>query len=194
MSVVSFIVIAIAFGISAMLLMRRCTEEVPVALSAGLLISLTLAVVHAAIFCLGILVGNGLRFSLPDGSSTPFWRQNAFSFLGMAVFVAVKMLWPYMGKRTRPMAFDLNAGTLRVLLFTVATGINGFLLGIGVGFVALLSDHLHAALWPLFTAIFLFSYLGIMYGRQRVKLRPRRWMAVAAVMLLFVAIAAVVNA
>ena len=33
MSVVSFIVIAIALGISSMLLMRRCTEAAPVQLS-----------------------------------------------------------------------------------------------------------------------------------------------------------------
>ena len=134
MSIISFIVIAIALGISAMLLMRRCAEAAPVALSAGLLISLTVAIVHAALFCLGILLGNYLRFDLP-GDPEAFARPNSFVLLGLAIIVSVKMLWPYMGRKTQPMAYDLNAGTLRVLLFTVATGINGFLLGIGVGFV-----------------------------------------------------------
>ena len=68
------------------------------------------------------------------------------------------------------------------------------LLGMGVGFVTLLSGHFHSAFWPLLVATFLFSYLGIMYGRQHVKLRPRRWMVVSAVILIVTAIAAVVNA
>lgn len=193
MSIISFIVISIALGISAMMLMRRCAEASPVPLSAGLLISVTVAIVHVALFCSGILLGNMLRFELP-GDPYAFARPNSFVLLGLSIIVAVKMLWPYMGKKTTPVAYDLNAGTLRVLLFTVATGINGFLLGIGVGFVVLLAEHRHAALWPLLIATFLFSYLGIMYGRQHVKLRPRRWLSVSAIILIVTAIAAVVNA
>lgn len=193
MSIVSFIVFAIALGISAMLLMRRCVEPSPVPLSTGLLISLTVAIVHAALFCVGMLLGNMLRFELPEDPDA-FSRPNAFVLLGLALVVAVKSMWPYMGKNSTPVAYDLNAGTLRVLLFTIATGINGFLLGIGVGFVALLACHLHSALWPLLIATFLFSYLGIMYGRQHVKLRPRRWMAISSLILIVTAIAAVVNA
>lgn len=193
MSIVSFIVIAIALGISFMLLMQRCSDAAPVPLSSGLLISLTMAVVQAALFCAGISLGNMLRFELP-GDPEAFARPNAFIFLGMSLFVAAKMLWPYMGRKTKPASFDLNAGTLRVLLFTVAAGINGFLLGLGAGFVASLAAHLHGALWPMLVAVFLLSYLGIMYGRQHVKLRPRRWMVASALILIVTAIAAVVNA
>ncbi len=193
MSIVSFIVIAIAFGISAMLLMRRCTEAAPVMLSSGLLISFMVAVVHVALFCLGILLGNMLRFELP-GEPEAFLKSNAFVFLGLAIMVSIKMMWPYRGRKTQPVAYDLNAGVFRVLLFIVATGVNGFLLGVGAGFVTPLAGHFHRAFWPLFVATFLFSYLGIMYGRQQVKLRPRRWMVVSAVILIVTAIAAVVNA
>lgn len=193
MSVISFIVLAIALGISAMLLMRNCAESSPVQLSSGLLISLTVATVHAALFCLGMFVGNMLRFTTSDDPEA-FARVNAFVFLGMAVVVAVKQLFPYMGSKPRPTLFDLNAGTRRVLVFTVATGINGFLLALGAGFVWSLGGHVHRALWPLWVATLLFSYLGIMYGRQHVKLRPRRWMAVSALLLVSTAIAAVVNA
>lgn len=193
MSIVSFIVIAIALGISFMLLMQRCADAAPVPLSSGLLISITMAVVQAALFCVGISLGNMLRFELPDAPEA-FARPNAFIFLGMSLFVAAKMLWPYMGRKTKPASYDLNAGTLRVMLFTIAAGVNGFLLGLGVGFVASLSNHLHSALWPMLVAVFLMAYLGIMYGRQHVKLRPRRWMAASTVILIVTAIAAVVNA
>ena len=193
MSIVSFIVIAIAFGISAMLLMRRCAEVAPIPLSEGLLVSFTVAVVHAALYCLGIYLGNILRFELPDNPDA-FTRANSFVLLGLSVFVALKMVWPYLGKKTQPASYALNAGMFRVLLFTVATGINGFLLGIGIGFMVALAGHIHSALWPLLVATFLFSYLGIMYGRQHVKLRPRRWIIVSALILIVTAIAAVVNA
>jgi len=193
MSIVSFIVIAIALGISAMLLMRRCAEATPVPLSTGLLISFTMAIVHVALFCMGICMGNMLRFELPEDPEA-FAHPNSFVLLGLSAIVAIKMMWPYMGRKTQPMAFGLNAGILRVLLFTIATGINGFLLGIGVGFVAPFAGHFHRAFWPLLIATFLFSYLGIMYGRQHVKLRPRRWMLVSVVIIIVTAIAAVVNA
>ena len=193
MSIVSFIVIAIALGISAMLFMRRCAEAAPVPLSAGLLISFSVAVVHAALFCLSIHLGNMLRFELP-GDPEAFARPNSFVLLGLTIIVTIKMMWPYMGRKSQPMAYDLNVSIFRVVLLAVATGINGFLLGVGIGFVTPLSGHLHSALWPLMIATLLFSYLGIMYGRQRVKLRPRRWMVVSSLILLVMAIAAVVNA
>ncbi len=193
MSIISFIVIAIALGISAMILMRRCAEAAPVPLTTGLLISLTVALIHAALFCIGILLGNTLRFAVPDDPEA-FSRPNAYVFFGLAAVVSIKLMWPYMGRKTSPASYDLNADTFRVLLFTIATGINGLLLGIGAGFVTPLAGHVHSALWPLLVATFLFSYLGIMYGRQHVKLRPRRWMAVSAIIIITTAIIAVVNA
>ncbi|MBQ6742963.1 MAG: hypothetical protein IJR04_10330 [Bacteroidales bacterium] len=47
---------------------------------------------------------------------------------------------------------------------------------------------------PMLVSTFLFSYLGVMYGRQQVKLRPRRWMVVSVIIIIVTAIAAVVNA
>ena len=190
MYIVLFIVLSMALGISAMLLMRRCVEAVPVQLSSGMLISFTLAVVHVALFCLGIYLGNKLHFVAPE-DPTAYATQNALAFLGLAVVVAVKQLLPYMGRRTKPAAYDLNAGTTQVLLFTVATGVNGFLVGFGVGFVVRLGEYLHAALWPLFLLTFLFSMLGIMFGRQHVPLRSRRWMGLSSLIIFMTALCTV---
>ena len=173
-----------------MMLMYRCAEAAPIQLSSGMLVSLTTAVVNVALFCLGIYLGNKLFFTAP-GNPTAFARQNALVFLGLAVVVAVKQIVPYLGRRTKPAAYDLNAGTPQVLLFTVATGINGFLLGFGVGFVVSLGGYLHATLWPLFSMTFLFSVLGIMFGRQHVPLRPRRWMALSSLIVFMTALCTV---
>ena len=190
MYIVIFIVLSIALGISAMLLMHRSVEATPVRLSSGILISFATALVHVALFCLGIWLGNKL-FLNNNGDPTPYVKQNALVFLGLAVMVALKQFLPYMGRRTKPAAYDLNAGFVQVFLFTVFTGINGFLLGFGIGFVAMLGVCFHAALWPLFILTFLFSVLGIMFGRQHVPMRSRRWMGLSSLIIFMTALCTV---
>lgn len=191
MYIVIFIVLSLALGISAMLLMHRSVEAATVRLSSGILISFATAVVHVALFCLGIWLGNKLFLNV-NGDPTPYVKQNALVFLGLAIMVALKQFLPYMGRRTKPASYDLNAGFVQVLLFTIFTGINGFLLGFGVGFVAMLGECLHAALWPLLVFTFLFSVLGIMFGRQNVPLRPRRWITLSSIIIFATALFVVI--
>lgn len=161
------------------MLMRRCADASPVPLSSGLLVAFSLSVVHVALFVLGLLLGNHLQFSDADNPAAVA-KSNALVFLGFTIVVAVKQALPYFGRKAEPLTFDLNLGTARVFIFTIATGINAFLLGMGMGFVALLAENLHKALWPFWGFIFLFSFLGIMFGRQHVQLRPRRWVVLSS--------------
>ena len=190
MYIVFFIVLSLALGISVFLLMHRCADARPIPLSSGVLVTFATAVMHVALFCLGIFLGNKFCF-MENGDPLVYAKQNALVLLGLTIFVALKQLLPYMGRRTQPASYDLNAGVLQVFLFTIATGTNGFLLGFGVGFVAILGECLHAALWPLFVMTFLFSVLGIMFGRQHVPLRPRRWIALSSLLLFVTALCVV---
>ncbi len=190
MYIIFFIVLSLALGISVFLLMHRCADARPIPLSSGVLVSFATAVMHVALFCLGIFLGNKFCF-MENGDPLVYAKQNALVLLGLTIFVALKQLLPYMGRRTKPASYDLIAGVLQVFLFTIATGTNGFLLGFGVGFVAMLGECLHAALWPLFVLTFLFSVLGIMFGRQHVPLRPRRWMALSSLLLFVTALCVV---
>ena len=190
MYIIFFIVLSLALGISVFLLMHRCADARPIPLSSGVLVSFATAVMHVALFCLGIFLGNKFCF-MENGDPLVYAKQNALVLLGLTIFVALKQLLPYMGRRTKPASYDLIAGVLQVFLFTIATGTNGFLLGFGVGFVAILGECLHAALWPLFVLTFLFSVLGIMFGRQHVPLRPRRWMALSSLLLFVTALCVV---
>lgn len=191
MYIIFFIVLSLALGISVFLLMHRCADARPIPLSSGVLVSFATAVMHVALFCLGIFLGNKFCF-MENGDPLVYAKQNALVLLGLTIFVALKQLLPYMGRRTKPASYDLIAGVLQVFLFTIATGTNGFLLGFGVGFVAILGECLHAALWPLFVMTFLFSVLGIMFGRQHVPLRPRRWMALSSLLLFVTALCVVI--
>lgn len=191
MSIVSYIVIALALGIVNMLLFRRCGEATPVRLTAGLVIVLAVAVIHVILYYLGSRVGSLLSLHSPDD---PFMYAdvNAYIFLGLTLMVIIKMFAPYLRKEPRLPLFNLG-DRRSVVAMAVATGINVLLVGIGTGF-AEQGHAVHKIVWPLLTASLLLGYLGLMFGRQKVQLRPRRWMVVACVLLLGTAIAACVNA
>ncbi|MBP5527620.1 MAG: hypothetical protein J6X79_04105 [Bacteroidales bacterium] len=191
MSIVSYIVIALAMGIVNMLLFRRCGEATPVRLSAGLLIVLAVSAIHVVLYYLGSRVGSLLSLHSPDDPYM-YADVNAYIFLGLTLMVIIKMFAPYLRKVPRLPLFNLG-DRRSVVAMAVATGINVLLVGIGTGFVE--QGHaLHKIVWPLLTASLLLGYLGLMFGRQKVQLRPRRWMVVACVLLLGTAIAACVNA
>ena len=193
MSIVSYIVIALAMGIVNMLLFRRCGEATPVRLSTGLLITFAQSAIHAVIYLLGGMLGMLLNMYSPSDPGM-YADINAYIFLGIVLVVIIRLLFPYIRKEPRLPMFNLAAGT--VWSFTgmaILTGINIFLVGIGTGFVEL-ANPIHKMLWPMFGMTFVFGYLGIMFGRQKVTMRPRRWMIVACILLLGTAIAAVVNA
>lgn len=190
MHVATYIVLALAFGINAMLLMRRCAEATPVKLTKGLVIMFIVSVVGALLFMLGISLGDLLRI---EGTDAPqmYTKTNAYIFLGLAVFVTVRMLLPYLRRKPQMAVFDLRTWG-SVTAMSVANGINVMLVGLGLGFVT--AGSIHLAIWPTFASMFLLGFIGIMFGRQKVTIRPRRWMIVACVMILGCAIAAVVNA
>lgn len=191
MSVASYIVIALAFGLVNMLLFRRCAEATPIRLSAGLLVTFGTAAVHTLLFWLGTLLGGLLRLESPVDPYL-YADYNAYIFLGIVIVVVVKMLAPYLRREPRIPVFSL-ADTRAVLALAVASGINVLLVGVGAGFVQQASVP-HRIIWPMLIFSFLFAYLGLMFGRQKVQLRPRRWMILASVLLIAAAIAAVVNA
>ena len=191
MSIATYIVLSIAFGVTAMLLMRRCAETTPVKLTKGLAIMFVTAIIYVLLFILGITLGDLLRI---EGADAPqlYARTNAYIFLGLTIFVALRMLLPHLKRKPQLPVFDLrNWGS--VLAMSVASGINVLLVGLGLGFVMPLAGHIHWAIWPLFISSVLLGYTGIMFGRQKVTIRPLRWMIVACILLLGCGIAAVVN-
>ena len=192
MHVATYIVLALAFGINAMLLMRRCAEATPVKLTKGIAIMLIVSAINSLLFLLGMSIGDLLRI---EGSNAPqiYARTNAYIFLGMVVIVTLRMLLPYLRRKPQLAVFDLrNWGS--IIAMAVANGINILLIGLGLGFVNALSNSIHWAVWPLFISTLLLGYIGMMFGRQKVEMRPRRWMIVACILILGCAIAAVVNA
>lgn len=192
MHLVAYIVIALAFAISNMLLFRRCAELTPIRLTRGLGLTLCVAAVQTALFLLGWVLGDLLRFELPDDASA-FSTANAMIFLGLDIFVMLRMLLPYLRREPRLPLFDLGNNKATIAM-SLTAAINPLLVGLGTGFVASTSDIYKV--WPIamLVLLWLLGYWGVMLGRRKVAIRPVRWMVIAAIMLLGVGIAALVNA
>lgn len=191
MSIVALIVIALAIAVCNMLLFRRCAEPFPVRLSHGIGITFIVSGIQAALYILGFIIGDLLRIESPSNPEL-FNQANAYIMLGLFVIVIIKQLMPFLRREPKLPIFDIT-NTKAVMAMSVASGINIFILGIGVGFTTQFISHLHWALWPMLLLSIILSYLGIMFGRQKVVMRQRRWMVAASIILLGTAIATLVN-
>lgn len=192
MTIAAYIVVALALSITNMLLFRRCAEPFPVRLTRGMATAFAVALIHTVLYWTGITIGNLLRLESTSDADI-FARPNAYIALGLFIIVILKLLLPYLRREPRLPVFDLTQSK-SVIAMAVATGINMLLTGLAMGFASTQSSNFHIAVWPLLILAFLFGYLGIMFGRQKVALRPRRWIIVASILLLGTAIATVVNA
>lgn len=194
MHIAAYIVIALAFAISNMLLFRRCAELTPIRLTRGLLLTLMVAGLQLALFMLGLLLGDMLRFELPDNQDA-FAMANAMIFMGLDAIVISRMVMPYLRREPKLPLFNLGDNKSSRAMAFIAS-VNTLLVGLGAGFVAASAENFFRTLWPLLVLVilWLFGYWGLMLGRQKVAVRPTRWMVIAAIMLLGVGIAAVVNA
>ena len=192
MFVIAYIVLALAFGVSNMILFHRCAEVTPIRLSRGLVVTLSVAMVQTALFLLGMFIGDILRFELPTDAGA-FSKTNALIFMGFTVFVMIRMLSPHLKKEPKLPLFNLTSNAACAAM-AFATAINLLLVGLGTGFVASISNDIYKALWPLIMITFLAGYWGLMLGRRKVAVRPRVWMIVASILLFTVSVAAAVNA
>ncbi|MBQ9418232.1 MAG: hypothetical protein IJU19_06590 [Bacteroidales bacterium] len=191
MTIVFYLVLALAFSIADMLLLHRCTQSASIRLTRGLGVALLIASVQTSLFLLGQWTGNLLRFELPDNPNA-FTTANTLVFIGLDLFVVLRMLSPYLRKKAVLPEFNLDSNQA-VAALGFASGINLLLLGLGCGFIRLVYIDFHAALWPLLILTMLASYWGIMLGRRSITLRPKRWMLFASLLLAGLAVAALLQ-
>ena len=191
MTIAAYIVVALALSITDMILTRRCAEPFPIRLSTGMVMAFAISMIQTILYVTGMAIGDLLRLESTTDANI-FSRPNAYIALGLFIIVILKLILPYLRREPKLQVFNLT-NPMAVVAMAVATGINMLLTGLAMGFCSPLSGHFHLAVWPLLVMAFLFSYLGIMFGRQKVNMRPRRWIIVASVLLLGTAIAAVVN-
>ena len=186
MNLFLFILQAMAFGISLLIMVRPCIESRPIRLTHGLAASLFVAFLHSLLLFAGLCVGRQLRFD-----DSLYHVVNEMVLLGMIVYVAIRWMVTAFRHATAS-SYDLSRWST-LLAFAVATGVNLLLVGIGAGFV----DHRvslgFSVALPLMIIEFLAFYLAVMMGRQHKSLKERRWYLFAVLLLLSSALLYVVG-
>ena len=162
-----------------MIVLRDCAEHAPIRLTRGLAVSFAIALVHSLLFGVGLFVGNLLVF----GDE----KVAEIVFFGIVAIVSARLLIAAFGKKKEAAAFDISRWST-VLALAVATGTNTLIIGLATGFVAQFQTDAFKAMIPLLIAELLLAYLAVMYGRQKVKIRPRRWYVVSVIFILMFAL------
>ena len=189
MTVLSYILLSLSFGINLMLVFRVCAKSSPIRLSKALVETFFVAVVQVGLFLCGQYLGTSLRFV--DVQNPDLYRQtNDLVFLGLMLAVAVRwVVAAFRRKEEQP--YDIERWST-VAALAVATGISVLFVGIADGFLGVAHSRWAIAI-PLLLATFLLSYLGVMMGRRHKHPTPRRWRLLAAVLLLAVTIFSMVG-
>ncbi len=188
MSLIEFIILAIALSFEALVVMHGCAFKNKIPLTKGLAESAMVAFINAILLAAGIWIGSKLKFSPagidPDASQTVslLADTDGLVYLGLLLLVAIRLLFRSGKKGRQVQPYDISRYSTAILL-GVALGINTLIVGIGVGFRPVMSDFF-AAVIPLFVVMTLFAFLGVMLGRRGKEIRARRYTLFAVLFLL----------
>lgn len=188
MSLIEFIILAIALSFEALVVMHGCALKNKIPLTKGLAESAIVALVNALLLAAGICIGSMLKFTPggvdPEGSQTGSLLADTDNlvYLGLLLLVAVRLLFRSGKKNRQVQPYDISRYGTAILL-GVAIGINTLIVGIGVGFRPVMSN-LWTASVPIFVIMTLFAFLGVMLGRKGKEIRARRYTLFAVLFLL----------
>lgn len=188
MSLIEFIILAIALSFEALVVMHGCALKNKIPLTKGFAESAMVAFVNALLLVAGIWIGSMLKFTPagidPDASSTGslLADTDGLVYLGLMLLVAIRLLFRSGKKSRQVQPYDISRFGTAILL-GVALGINTLIIGIAVGFRPVMSNFWSAAV-PLFVVMTLMSFLGVMLGRSDKEIRARRYTLFAVLFLL----------
>lgn len=193
MSVIEFIILAIALSFEIMIVMHGCSSNNPIKLTKGLAESFVVALENTLLLLLGIWLGNMLR--LTPANITPeeveanssllgrLVETDNLIYLGLMILVALRLVFRS-GKKSRQVRpYDISRFPTAILL-GIAAGINTLIVGVALGFRISLADNLWRAAIPMTVLLTLAAFLGVMLGRSQKELRARRYTLFAALFLL----------
>ncbi len=187
MSIIEFIILAIALSFEALIVMHGCASKTSISLTKGLAESVTIALESVVLMLVGLYIGNLLRFTPESlGESTTrdlLTDSDNLVCLALMIFVALRLMFRTGSKKHKAPSYDISRFGTAALL-GIAVGINSLLVGLGLGFRIDAGDNIWRAAIPLFVINTLFALLGVMLGRQQKELRSRRYTLVAALFIL----------
>ncbi|MBP5327409.1 MAG: manganese efflux pump [Bacteroidales bacterium] len=189
MSVIEFIILAIALSFEALIVMHGCAKQAKVRLTQGLAESFVVALENTIFLLLGIFLGNLLRFTpdvpntVVDSTSSLLTDTDNLVYLGLMILVAVRLLMRSGKKSRQVQPYDISRFPTALLL-GIAVGVNTLIVGLAIGFRVPLVENIWRAAIPMFVIMTLFAFLGVMLGRQQKEIRARRYTLFAVLFLL----------
>ena len=187
MSIIEFIILAIALSFEALIVMHGCAIHNKIRLTQGLAESAIIALESVVLMLVGLYIGNLLRFtpeSLGESATRDLLTDSDnLVCLALMIFVALRLMFRTGSKKHKAPNYDISRYPTAALL-GIAVGINSLLVGMGLGFRIDAGDNLWRASIPLFVIMTIFALLGVMLGRQQKELRSRRYALVAALFIL----------
>ena len=187
MSVIEFIILAIALSFEALIMMHGCASKTPIRLTKGLAESFVIAVVNVVLLLVGIWAGGLLRFtpeSLDEGGTRQLLTDtDNLVYLGLMLFVAIRLLFRSGKKGRAVQPYDISRFSTAMLL-GVAIGVNTFFVGLALGFRIPFGENVLRGGIPLVVIMTVFGFLGVMLGRREKEIRARRYTLIAVLLLL----------
>ena len=176
MTIIDFIIIALAIGIETFSSLHKTIKANPIPLTKGLATSFLMAVIFVLFTYIGILISNALRFN--------YNQIDKVVCIAFILIVTFKRLIESR-KQMNGEAFNLSYFP-QSLMFATAKGINTLLMGLGIGFVENSSCFWKISI-PIFVLVFVFAMWGTMLGRKRIEMNYRRWGMISTLCLLIIA-------
>lgn len=188
MSVVEYIVLSFALGMDVFTVMQQSAQGRELRLSKGLLGSFIASLVVGCLFCAGMAIGGVIRFSpgTPDPNAVLtnelLSNTDNLVYLGLMIFVALRYVFTARRREKQNLSYDVTQ-IKNYVLIALMLGVNALIVGLAVGFR-------YGSLRCLFGGIIVavmytvLSFVGIMFGRQRVEIHARRWLLIASLVLL----------
>ena len=178
MTILETISLALVLSLDSFVVAARCSANNKITYSNGLFLAVFFAIFHGGFWLLGFVVGGLLSY---DASTFDAWI--AFALI---VFIALKMIFAALKKpKDENITFVTNLKS--VILLSVASGIDLFIVGLGFGLLPSTEDHPWLCFGLMSGLTLLTTFFGVFAGRQGQR-KKRKWISVLAGVMLIVLI------
>lgn len=174
MSLIESFILALSLSVDSFVVSATSTFKSRMSLKSGLLMAFVFGVFQGLFPLLGALLGGSFRTM---ASAVDHWIA-----FGLLCFVGGKMIWGAFHENVNGGHIDVSRlGTM--CLLGIATSIDAFVVGIGIGLNNTFGETLVTVL-AIFIVTFVFSFIGVCLGRRNVSIPEKTATILAGVFLI----------
>ena len=185
--------IAIALGIDTMVVMYHNTESIHITPLRCIINAILLSTIYLILAYSGIFIGELLQYSA-DYQQSPLLATNLYLFIGLTAVVCIKRIMKLFASRKKEtQKYDASKYTTLIAL-SMASGLDIFLLYLGIGFITPNRANTLSTLIPLFVCTLTLGYIGTLFERQKTPLRITRWQILSLLIIITITVYIILSA